>query len=366
MNNRDIFLDNLRAYTILLVVILHVSINYMEEAPDWWYYLSRDSSIIYTIFALLLDVFVMPTMFILAGYFMIPSLLKNGSKTFLNNKKWRLLFPWLIGIFLASPLISYTALVMRGEKTSLFNFLKNRITEFNLHQSQYWFLGVLMIFISVVFLCRKLLSKSINLDFTKIKVGKRFFVFFYLITTITFALLNIKFSQFYWVVSIIQFRPVHIINLFLYFLLGIFIERNSWFKENSYTPSLKTWLILFLISQTAFLMFKDHFPLGDYQKIELIIINSMLYNFYCLSCVMTLLALFKKYFNKKQKYIKKITPLSYGVYYVHFIFLPVVYYVDKADFPVYIRFIFSLLITLMLSLIFASALKRIPILKRMF
>lgn len=366
MNSREIFLDNLRAFIILLVVILHVSINYMEEAPEWWYYLSRESSIIYTIFALLLDVFIMPTMFMLAGYFIIPSLIKHGTLSFFHSKKWRLLFPWLIGAFIGSPLISYTALVMRGENRSLFNFLKSRITENNFHQSQYWFLGVLMVFISVVFVGRKLLSKSFNLDLTKIKVGKRFFVIFYLVTTITFALLNVKFSQFYWVISIIQFRPVHIINLFIYFLLGIFIERNRWFKKNSYNPSFKIWVILFLISQTLFLKFKGYFPTGDYREIKLILLNSMLYNFYCLSAVMALLSLFNKYFNSRNSFNRRVAPLSYGVYYVHFIFLPVVYFVEKVDIPIHIKFTISLLITLILSLVFASTLKRLPLLKRMF
>jgi len=40
-SNRLYFLDNLRAFVVLLVIVLHGSMTYMAYAPEWWYVLGR-------------------------------------------------------------------------------------------------------------------------------------------------------------------------------------------------------------------------------------------------------------------------------------------------------------------------------------
>jgi peptidoglycan/LPS O-acetylase OafA/YrhL len=43
--NRIYFLDNLRAFVIVLVVVLHGSMTYMAYAPPWWYVLDSQNSL---------------------------------------------------------------------------------------------------------------------------------------------------------------------------------------------------------------------------------------------------------------------------------------------------------------------------------
>jgi peptidoglycan/LPS O-acetylase OafA/YrhL len=79
------FLDNLRAFAIVMVVILHASITYMVAAPEWWYVLDPDRSAFFTALVLLVDVPTMPALFFVAGYFAIPSLRRRGTRGFVGR-----------------------------------------------------------------------------------------------------------------------------------------------------------------------------------------------------------------------------------------------------------------------------------------
>jgi fucose 4-O-acetylase-like acetyltransferase len=85
-SERLYFFDNLRAFVIVLVIVLHASITYMAYAPTWWYVLDPQNSTFFTWLVLLIDVPIMPILFFTAGYFALPSLQKRGIKRFLQEK----------------------------------------------------------------------------------------------------------------------------------------------------------------------------------------------------------------------------------------------------------------------------------------
>lgn len=366
MENRQHFLDNLRAFIILLVVILHVSICYMEFVPWWWYVISIDSSLIFTIFVLLLDVFIMPIMFLLSGYFLLPSLLSRSPKVFINSKKWRLLYPWLIGVILLAPLYAYSIFITRGKKIPFLKFMLNEFIGDSYQQAHYWFLGILLLFISLALITTRLFPSILKFNYRKIRINKRFFLVFYIITTVIYAAINTKFTQTEWIRSVIVFRPVHILNLFLYFILGIFMERSQYFNKKHFKNSLKAWFLLFLISQSLYLISIQIIPLNDNDNIVFVIINSLLLNFYCLSTVMFLLSAFYRYFNRSSTLLRSLSSSSYGIYFTHFIFILIVFYLEKTGLNIYIKFIVSLISTLVFSFILTSLFKRTPLLKKMF
>lgn len=94
-SDRITFLDNLRAFVIVLVVILHGSMVYMVGAPEWWYVVDAQNSLLFTILVFLIDVPIMLIMFFIAGYFAMPSLLKRDPDQFLKDKFIRVGAPCL-------------------------------------------------------------------------------------------------------------------------------------------------------------------------------------------------------------------------------------------------------------------------------
>lgn len=76
---RIIFLDNLKTLVIALVVVFHGAMSYMAYAPEWWYVLDDERSLAATVFVVWADVFIMPVMFFISGYFGAASLAGTGS-----------------------------------------------------------------------------------------------------------------------------------------------------------------------------------------------------------------------------------------------------------------------------------------------
>ncbi len=90
-------LDNLRSFIIVLVVVFHAAMSYMLFAPSWWYVVDTKQSLGFFCFVMLCDVFMMPAMFLLAGYFALPSLLRKGQDAFARDKAKRVGIPWVVG-----------------------------------------------------------------------------------------------------------------------------------------------------------------------------------------------------------------------------------------------------------------------------
>ena len=102
---RIAFLDHIRYLMVLLVVVYHSVAAYSTVAPHWavhdTHFLAAD------IVRELLDVFMMPVLFFVAGYFALPVLEKRGAWGFLNDKVKRLLIPWALVVLVVTPLVFY-------------------------------------------------------------------------------------------------------------------------------------------------------------------------------------------------------------------------------------------------------------------
>lgn len=107
------FLDNLKTCIVVLMVVFHAAMSYMAYAPEWWYVLDGDSSLVGTVFVLWADVFIMPVMFFVAGYFALPSLARHGRIGFWRKKGVHIILPWLVGALVCAPYIAYLTIASR-------------------------------------------------------------------------------------------------------------------------------------------------------------------------------------------------------------------------------------------------------------
>ena len=90
---------------IVLVIVYHTVAAYATVVP-WW--AVHDTTFFATdIIRELLDVFMMPVLFFVAGYFALPSLEKRGVGEFIKDKCKRLLVPWVLAVIVFMPLLLY-------------------------------------------------------------------------------------------------------------------------------------------------------------------------------------------------------------------------------------------------------------------
>ena len=139
------YLDNLRAFVIVLVIVLHAAITYMADPPSWWYVIDPDRSVAFTWLVLLVDVPIMQVLFFVAGYFAVRSLQRRGPRGFIREKVVRLAIPWVLGVVFLAPLATYMTYVSRGVPTGYLQFWTVDFWGPMFQQSVYWFLGVLFV-----------------------------------------------------------------------------------------------------------------------------------------------------------------------------------------------------------------------------
>ena len=146
-SERIYYLDNLRSFMIFLVVFYHAGIVYESSGVGASFWIVDDPSTndFSGLLNLVLDIFIMPTMFFVSGFLTPLSVERKGTLGFLRSKFMRLIVPWLLAVFTMIPLYKVLFLHSRGlpqeSWTSYFHF-SNGI----LSQSWLWFLPVLFLF----------------------------------------------------------------------------------------------------------------------------------------------------------------------------------------------------------------------------
>jgi glucan biosynthesis protein C len=98
------FLDNLRYLSVWSVVVFHTAVGYIG-LPEF-YVESETSKALLTI-RHALALFTLPLLFLLAGYFTLPSLRRRSYRELVRQKVVRLGLPFLVGVVFLGLLMSY-------------------------------------------------------------------------------------------------------------------------------------------------------------------------------------------------------------------------------------------------------------------
>lgn len=243
------FLDNLKTCIVVLMVVFHAAMSYMAYAPEWWYVLDGDSSLVGTVFVLWADIFIMPVMFFVAGYFALPSLARHGRIGFWRKKGVHIILPWLVGALVCAPYIAYLTIASRPNPMDFPTFYIQLFWGIFYQQAHYWFLG---------FLC---------------------------------ALYGVLFLAICWCPSILQRRcecqPTRVLLYVLYFALGAYAWRGQWFA--AFMPWRTCWGCSFLVMSVVYVLFRLG-VFGAFMPLETIVVHAVLHNLFCLTAVMALVA----------------------------------------------------------------------------
>lgn len=132
MQNRVVYLDNMRILLTLLVILHHIAASY--GTPGVWYYnepVSGPGSLIAFICLMTINqAFFMGAFFFIAGYFVPLALKRKGPTAFLRDRFVRLGVPLVVYVLLINPLVSWLA---RG-------------AAWELGPGPMWFVEVLLVF----------------------------------------------------------------------------------------------------------------------------------------------------------------------------------------------------------------------------
>jgi Acyltransferase family len=140
---RIVPLDRARTFITLLVVLHHSVVNYTYFGNgDRMRWLGFDLVVLFN------DSFFMACMFFISGLFVHGSLVRRGPANFLANRAWRLGVPFLISIFVVTPVAYYPSFLryhLPGTTDfNFFHFWWHMLTIGPWPSGSAWFLWVLL------------------------------------------------------------------------------------------------------------------------------------------------------------------------------------------------------------------------------
>ena len=266
--NRIIFLDKIRYAIVIGVVMLHAACAYARIIP-WWSVRDPQQSSFFDLLIIILDIFSMPVLFFIAGFFAPSSLAKRGVGRFIIAKLKRLGIPLvLVGTFLV-PLISFIGYCNRPDAPLGYfqfwwmqirtiadwhwiNFSDHRIALQHINDFSLWHLWFISLLL-IMFLLTALVHKLAPAWFQRceaaacINVGRSVFSGFLttaIISILGFVLTNRYYPDWAWgkLGGLILIQPTRVPSYLALFALGIYANTRGWFTSHAFPGKTLVWL----------------------------------------------------------------------------------------------------------------------------
>lgn len=344
MNGRIHYLDNIRSLIIVFVVFFHAILPYVRSST--WWYVNDPPAIPYSFYYLvLLEPFLMPILFFIAGLLAWPAFERKGASLFMASKVKRLLFPFLLCTFLFSPIMPFIRSSLRAASLGdhppgFWRFWLKLLasgariltgtpsTSADIIVSQYWFLMLLFIFFagfSLFAVVRKRAAGSSS-DRSPPEPGSRGgllgpIVLFGLGLGFVYALICLFIDGNLWVTlgNLWQIQPAKVpINLG-FFLAGIAVERRDLMPGILAVARPGIWLASAAVISAAYLTTVIKTAGIPDASLTLVIASRFLRIFFIISVSFWLLTFFHRRINKSTPLWRELSENSYNIYLIHMV-----------------------------------------------
>ncbi len=331
MTKRIHYLDHLRTFMVLLVVVIHSGLVYETALNGIWIVSDPMKNDNIGLVRLVLDVFVMFTLFFISGYFIPKSVQGKSTIEFVVSKFKRIMLPWFFGVLVLIPMYKMIFLYSRGmpqeEWYSYFHwFIRLNGNPYlfsdNPVQNWLWFLPVLFLF-QMVYL--GMIKSGIKMD-VSFKRGVFLTVFFGTVYSMGISYLDMTgwHHSFF-----LHFQRERFLVYFLVFILGALA-----YKENvldSVSQNKKQVIVVNLVLYSALsvyivtvlnIFFNMITPGRDFYFVSKFWDKLALYISLVLSVLSFLhvwINLFQSKFNKTNVLLEIMNHNSYYVYVIHII-----------------------------------------------
>jgi peptidoglycan/LPS O-acetylase OafA/YrhL len=327
---RLLYVDNLRVFLTILVVIHHLAITY--GASGGWFYYERPSTlpaeILLTLFTTLNQFYFMGLFFLIAGYFVPGAVDRKGSASFLKDRLVRLGIPLILFTLLISPFLVY----INGKYDGWFSgtlqeFLAGYYQRTEFTTGPLWFVEALLLFSAVYVLGRAIINwlkrhsqKPASLPVHKPLSHSRILAAILLLAPASVAARLFFPIDTTWHNWQLAFFPQYI----LLFSTGILAYRQDWLNEIPEKVS-KIWsrvalaamAILPVIMISLFITDPANLEKGKSGLNFLSVLTASWEAVYCLSMPILLFSIFRKRFNIQNRLSRFLSQNAYTVYIIH-------------------------------------------------
>jgi glucan biosynthesis protein C len=319
MSSRFVYIDNLRAAMIALVVMVHAAVTY-SGFGSWFYKedasgsLDIFSKVFFGVFQSFTQAYFMSILFLFAGYFAAASLQRKGPAQFLSDRLLRLGVPTLLFVFVLFPV----CVLIANPGIDIMKFYVDGIASFAFLSwtGPLWFALALLVFSCVYALLshpgrRKVLKVNISAGNV-------------LILSVLIGLFSFIVRLFYpidssWYNLQLPYFPGYVV----FFALGVLFYGGAIFEDIDYRKGTK-WIAASLLFGVPLWLFIMVFG-GTLQGQELFKggINwqagayALWEAYFCVAFSIGLIGIFKERFNTQNKVQKYFSDNSFPAYVFH-------------------------------------------------
>jgi fucose 4-O-acetylase-like acetyltransferase len=366
--NREIYIDNLRIFLTILVVLHHLAIAY--GAPGGWYYYEAGSgevtNLLLAMFVATNQSFFMGMFFMVSAYFFASSLHRKSSKIIIKSKLKRLGIPMIVySVFITQILLYLIINYVESNPMCFIDVYSKANNTFSL--GPLWFVCALLIFMSNSLIFKHKIKKLS----VKAKSLKTSFV---ILSAIGLGIISF-FVRIYFpigvTIPIIGFNLAHFSQYIFLFIIGIVASRQNWFNQINYKKSklalISAQILIFVAFPTVFILggAMEH---GTDQFMGGFTIQSFAFSVWeqlvGVLLIIGLLGLFKQKINNQNMVLKTASRTSYAVYIFHSIILLILSIMLK-DFEIesFIKFMILIPISIISCYGISYFLCKIPVIK---
>lgn len=341
--NRVIFLDKIRYTMVIGVLVLHAACAYTNLVPGWGVPETARHPF-FDIVLLTFDIFLMPVLFFVAGYFTFPSLEKHGSGKFFISKLKRLGGGLTVAGLFYIPILTYLVRLPNMEvPVGFFKDWQNQLTTiFDLQWVHYttqqvvdthagdfaqrhlWFISLLLIFFLLSALWFKLFHPLSKQDSDAQPAQSRSILISLTITAF-FGITGMTLVQFVspdwgWgkIGGLILLQPTRLSIYIAFFVLGLFAYACHWFEARSFPGNPWIWAgvsIVFTILVLAVL--KKIGPQSAPIPLGQAIFHSAARTICALAFLCFFLSSGLRWWQQTTKLWHNLNPFSYEIYLIH-------------------------------------------------
>jgi peptidoglycan/LPS O-acetylase OafA/YrhL len=381
MKEREPWIDYLRSFIILTVVIHHASLAYTTFA-----HFNREAYILSThpmvdvqrwigfdILVYFNDIFFMSLMFLLSGFFVISSLKRKGSRLFINDRFRRLFVPFIFGVTIIALLAYYPSYIHSHDDKNILKFIIDFLTLEGWPPGPAWFLWVLFIF-NLIFvwmfpLIKDFLDRLGESVLSLINKPVLLFIGWFTVTWILYVPVRLLFGPEGWAsLGPFDFQISRFVLYFGYFILGTIVGTIPFEKGllSDKSTFMRNWPIFIVLSLSTFCILvlidvplKRLVQAGNISGFSSQLIYISIFVASCIFSCAAYLTTAKAIFRRKKMFWDIITSNSFSIYLIHYVFIIWGQYIllDYA-LPVLIKFVIVTLCSISLSFLISHYLHK--------
>jgi len=321
------YLDNLKIFLIIMVIMHHVGQAYGSTGGSWYYSYPGARSQSMGLFFLFNASYFMGLFFFISGYFFPSSYDRHGARTFLIDKLIRFGIPLVFGLLIMIPIEEFIKYSYYTEKIGFDDYYirywlgidPNAVTPHgrSLNFGHLWFIEHLLVYAFLYVLIRRIADKLFRGRSLAVPKHVRWYavVPFIIVLGILTNLMRTSwgFPMDRWIgfLGFIQMEPAHIPQYLSFFILGILAYRYRILELISSRRNIIWFIaaIAFYAANIILLITKGSnamFFMWEHREA-----------FFCVSICIGFLALFRFCANHTNHFLSLLGANAFGAYIVH-------------------------------------------------